>query len=293
MGIFERVLNSKKIFKCDAKYYKLDTLDQIESIPVPNKKFDHTCDFKNSIEYVLQRKATEYKRQGNLDLAIACLRKSNEIMPYSPMSYAEKDYMRLINYLREAKRFDEAKIESEKISKRFKNQNISKDIYKRETKTASDLSLHTFEVPRGYCVCGECAKYHDRIYSDKKDTRFPSIDLFRDYINNKKCLCHLVSFAFDYGITHPVYIKMSGNKLIEYCNRPFTDDRSTDEILEYEKHMEQILSDEKDRNDYNWILEHLPEIAPKSFVGYRKMKNIQSKRYLEILSLAKSNGYII
>lgn len=76
----------KKNYKSNAKYYKLNTLEQITSIPTPTEKFELLCDFTDSIEYVLQRKATEYKKAGKMDLAIACLKKSNEIMAF--LSYS-------------------------------------------------------------------------------------------------------------------------------------------------------------------------------------------------------------
>ena len=79
--------------------YDLDTIEGIEKIKVPKypplKGLESPV---NNIEYVLQRKATEHKKNKRMDLAIACLRKSNELMDYSNFHYSEKDYIRLVKY---------------------------------------------------------------------------------------------------------------------------------------------------------------------------------------------------
>ena len=65
--------------------------------------------FFNQIYYVLQRIATVFKREKKMDLAIECLRKSNEISDtyeYPPLN--QKDYMRLVSFLKNEKRNDEA-----------------------------------------------------------------------------------------------------------------------------------------------------------------------------------------
>ncbi|HEY5556796.1 hypothetical protein [Acetobacterium sp.] len=71
----------------------------------------------NNIEYILQRKATEHKKNGRMDLAIACLRKSNEIMPHSNFTWGKKDYLRLVKYLEYDEQYEEARLEEIKIMK--------------------------------------------------------------------------------------------------------------------------------------------------------------------------------
>ena len=79
--------------------YKMDTLEDILSIPVPTEKFELPDDFMDSIEYVLQRKATEFKKEGDMECAIACLEKAVEIIPFSPMPYPDC-FERLEKYLK-------------------------------------------------------------------------------------------------------------------------------------------------------------------------------------------------
>ena len=85
MGLFSRLLKTER-YNPKASNYKMETLEDINSIPVPTSQFEYNCDFTESIEYVLQRKATQFKKAGQMDLAIACLKKSNEIMPFAPIT---------------------------------------------------------------------------------------------------------------------------------------------------------------------------------------------------------------
>lgn len=57
--------------------------------------------------------------------------------------------------------------------------------------------------------------------------------------------------------------------------------------------MKKIESDAKDREDYDWICEHLPDVAPKSYGGYRNMKSKNSANYQKIVLLAKEKNYYI
>ena len=46
----------------------------------------------------------------------------------------------------------------------------------------------------------------------------------------------------------------------------------------------------RDQCEYNKILKILPDLAPKSLSGYRRMKSIQSSNYLNILDVARNKG---
>ena len=82
--------------------YDFQTLEGINSIKIPNyKPLQGMSSPVNNVEYILQRKATEHKKNGKMDLAIACLKKANEIFPYSNFAWSEKDYMRLVEYLKQ------------------------------------------------------------------------------------------------------------------------------------------------------------------------------------------------
>lgn len=287
MGLFSRLFGSQK-YKSKASLYKMDTLEQIESIPVPTEKFEYTCDFTESIEYVLQRKATQFKREGNLELAIACLKKSNEIMPYAPMTYSDKDYRRLEQYLKLAKKFDEAQEVNNKLNKIEYQQNEQTYNKMLELSAMSDL----IEVPRQTKICSECARYHGRIYSKQHGSKFPQMSLFINYYNTKHCDCFPLTFyPFWENISIPTICKKSN--LVKYSNRPFEDDRTSEEKKVFNEYIQKKKSDVKDRKDYDWLCEHLPDKAPKSYGGYRNMKHKNSQNYQKIVATAKELGYMI
>ena len=275
-------------FKPAAKYYKFDTIEQIQRIPVPKTNFECNCDFTQSVEYVLQRKATIYKQDGNLDLAIECLKKATEIMPYSPTLYSDSDYERLENYLKQARRFDEAR----EVNKK-RNSNSATTSY------ISSLSYFNLvlqeagavEVFRNPNVCGDCARFHGRLYDSNAAHGFPNPEIMKKYLEVKRCDCSFAIFPFFYGISIPTDGNMSSLK--KRSNRRFIDDRTKAEKIEFEKNIAEFEALSKDRKDYDWIWEFLPEIAPKSFGGYRNMKKRNSKNYQKLVKAAEDKGYKI
>lgn len=284
MGIFSKLFKPK--YNSKASNYKMDSLEDINSIPVPTQKFEYNCDFTESIEYVLQKKATQFKKEGKMDLAIACLKKSNEIMPYAPMTYSSKDYERLEKYLKLAGKFDEAREENFKRCNQVQKEQLS-------SKMLNLSAMPDFiEVPRGANVCSECAHYHGRVYSKQKNTEFPQMEIFVNYYNTKTCNCNpLIFYPFWENASVPTIC--SKKNLIKYSNRPFEDDRTSAEKKSFDEYINQIKTDFKDRKDYDWLCEHLPDKAPKSYGGYRNMKNKNSVNYQKLVFLAKENGYTI
>ena len=161
--------------------YDFDTLSGIEKITPP--KYSPLKGLEspvNNIEYILQRKATEHKKNGRMDLAIACLKKSNEIMPYSNFSYSQEDYMRYIKYLRMDGQNALANSEESKLriehpelfDKRIGNKTRIHQAITKAQKFHSDLlTIQTNSK------CPICKKYNKKIYSisgaSKKYPRLP------------------------------------------------------------------------------------------------------------------------
>lgn len=290
MGLFDFFKkNSVSLTGYDARAtsYRLDTLEQIQSIPVPTRKFEYNCDFTESIEYVLQRKATQFKKEGKLDLAIACLRKSNEIMPYAPMMYSPKDYARLEEYLKLARNFDSARQESGKDKILYEKQ----ESFHKQARLKEMFTTGVIQVSRGDFICGECAKYHARIYSQNCSYGFPDINIFASYYMNKPCDCILTFYSF--WIEASQVTICSPKDAVVYSNRPFVDDRTNLEKAQYNKRITKAQEDQKDRADYAWLCEHFPDVAPKSFGGYRNMKNKNSENYKKLVAKAKEFDYTI
>lgn len=273
------------------KKYDLTTIEGIRAIPVPNKKekyYEH--DIRKDIEYILQRKATEYKRAGQMDLAIECLKKSNEIMPYSSYMYLASDYYRLVEFLKKARRFDEARQEEAKLDLMFSESGMrNEDAYKiKKTpqQLVKEFGTDLVEMDEHLCTCGECAKYQGRVFSiSGKSKIFPKVpDAFFIYGAIHEGCRHSFYPYFEDSV--PTYHK----NIVEYSNRPFIDNRSKAEKEQYEAEQKAEQELIKDKEDYDWIWEHLDNIAPKSFSGYRRMKKSNSVNYQKLCKAAKEKG---
>ena len=104
------------------RQYDLSTVEGINSIPVPKFKAKPAPGISSptgKIEYYLMIKAGQYEKTDEVELALACYRKANELMPMSSTEYGREPYMRLSRYLRRLRRFDEARAEEAKISQLF------------------------------------------------------------------------------------------------------------------------------------------------------------------------------
>lgn len=95
--------------------YDLTTEEGIAAIPAGKEAFTGQEDVVSLPEQILSRKATEYKKGGRMDLAIACLKKANELRGPSPCLYTRADYERLVDYMVEAGRFEEARAEHQRL----------------------------------------------------------------------------------------------------------------------------------------------------------------------------------
>lgn len=167
--------------------YDLSTIGGINSIPIPRHKEVSKGGVQSvtgKIEYYLMLKAGEYEKAGKVELALACYRKANELMPMSCTEYQRDSYMRLPRYLRQLRRFDEARAEETRLNILFSSGRI-----------------------------------------------------------------------FDYG----------GDDLSKAANRA----------------------------DYEWVWEFMPELCPKSFSAYMRMKNENTDKFRTIVAAAKKHNRII
>lgn len=266
--------------------YDLDTLNGIANIPIPKyKPLQGMGNPSNNIEYILQKKATEHKKNGRMDLAIACLRKANEIFPYSNFSWAEKDYMRLVEYLKADRQFDEARKEEAKIKELFtkfnQEQQAHNDRIHREIYGNTDI-VSTNETS---FVCEECAKYTKRYFSisgnSKRYPKLPEYLLHKSY-EHKYCAIELYPVLDN--ISEPAW-NYQGD-FIKYCNRPFVDERTKEQKAFFDKEVKEKEEFLKDKEFYDLIFEKFPDIAPKSFGGFRRMKAANSENYKKLLEKA-------
>lgn len=129
------------------------------------------------------------------------------------------------------------------------------------------------------------AIYRGRIYSiTGNDSRFPKLP---DDISNTE----ITLYPFIYGVSTPTICKKGDE--IKKSNRPFKDTRSSKEKTEYEQLLKMSNEEQINRKDYDWIWEHLPDIAPKSLSGYTRMKNAKTKNFEKLVIKAKELDYEI
>lgn len=196
--------NNERIEEFKNKY-DLNTISGIKSIPVEEAK--RYPDGGKSVVYmpeqILNRQATEFKKEQKYDLAVECLRKANEMYPLSFYAYTRDNYERLVDFLVLAGRFDEAKEEHKKIDK-----------------------LHGTREEELHGLQNYCTEMGDE---SKEDYQKRVIDPY--------------------------------------------------------------IEEAKDREQYYWLLENIPEMAPKSFSGYRRMKKQQTTTYKNIVNEIMKKGY--
>lgn len=164
------------------KTYDFDTVTGIEQISVPKyhtlKGLESPVD---NIEYILQRKATEHKKNGKMDLAIACLKKSNELMDFSNFHYAEKDYIRYIKFLRLNGQDDLADIEEQKLyikHPEFKDKRITNLVKINESLDRQRKFKNDLVIIYTNNTCSICKRYNKKIYSiSGKSKKFPKLPL--------------------------------------------------------------------------------------------------------------------
>lgn len=172
-----------------------DSIEGIEQIEIPKyKPLTGMESPVNNIEYILQRKATEHKKNGRMDLAIACLKKSNQIMPHSNFTYQEKDYMRYIKYLRADGQNELADHEEHKLrenhpelfDKRIGNKKRVLEAVEKCKKMNTDLLCITTNSK-----CPICSKYNHKVYSvSGKTKKYPKLpmELVRDGGFDENCI---------------------------------------------------------------------------------------------------------
>lgn len=196
--------------------YDFSTVQGINSIPVPTRKtdFSGTGSITGQLDYYLMLKAGQYETAGQVELALACYRKANELMPMCAVSsYSKERYMRLPRYLRKLRRFDEARVEEAKIA-------------------LIDPFDGVFERSQAEFIADMLAVGHTKKHAK---------ELYAEY--------------------------------------------KAERDAEHQK----VLY----RADYDWLWEFLPEICPKSFSGYMRMKNLNSKNYQKIIAEAQKLGRYI
>ena len=137
-------------------------------------------------------------------------------------------------------------------------------------------------------TCEKCAIFQGRIYSiSGKDKRFPPLSVVLPegtYQIHMGCKYTFMIWA------ESMHTKEEIDEAIAFSNRPFTDPRTQQEKDDYDRFQYYIFKQYMDGLDYQNLHKLLPDIAPKSFSGYRRMKNAKTKNYLKLVEKAKEVG---
>ncbi len=151
-------------------------------------------------------------------------------------------------------------------------------------KQTQDFGYDLVQFTTHHPTCAICAIFAGRVFSlSGKDKRFPKLP---DSIMKTK----QIHVGCAHAITYYIAELQSPEDLakdIEFSNRPFVDDRSEAEKELYTKQRCMCFIDEMDRENYKALMAYLPDIAPKSYSAYRRMRNARTKNYLKLVDAAK------
>lgn len=281
------LLNKIKELLGSKPKYDFSSVDSIKRIPIPTyKPLQGLSSPVDNIEYILQRKATEFKKMGRMDLAIACLEKSNEIMPFSNFSWSAKDYYRLVKYLKADGQHERALREEEKLKSRFPELFDGVNVANPQIKKINTDLIHF----TGSRLCPLCSIYSGRTFSRSgRDKRFPAFSVFPEELKNVNC----PECGIFLGFT-PYHVVDAGNKLrdeIKKSNAPFVDSRNAELKKIYFAHKEEAEFKAKSKAEYDLVSKVLPNLAPKSLSGYSRMKSGNTKNYQKIVETMRNSGY--
>lgn len=272
--------------------FHLNSEESILSIPVVKLfKIDETFNGATSCYNILNKKATAFKKEQRMDLAIACLRKVNQYMEMSGRNYLADDYLRLVEFLKQDRQFEAARKEENIIKSRFPE--LFESVFDKRLEEIIDKIEKYGE---GYIIfftnkiCPQCSPYDNRLYSIYYDDVYPSIYYAPDFLMQRHCsVCNSFigkHIMHDFSLSeHPEIVTLNAT--------PIADTRTSKQIEYFE--LEQLSQQraEMTKFEYDWLWENMPEVCPKSLSGYSKMKNSNSANFQKIVAAAKEKGFDI
>ncbi|MGM9646540.1 MAG: hypothetical protein ACI3YH_00210 [Eubacteriales bacterium] len=226
-----------------------------------------------NIVYVLDRQVTAFKKIGDVEMEIFCMRKCKKISETNGLGYG-----RLASELFRLRMFDEAKSEREYADR-------LDDAYReREAKKKySELPLGGRLFKMGSNLeCPQCYTLQFKLYSldhktieelnDPKIIYPPDNDMF------KYLCCDLCAHVI--AITSLVDWQGNLNDL-----DPVNIDREA-----LETNGADLLNKRRAKIEYDWMYEHMPDDCPKTYSGYIAMKKSNSNNFHSLKDKAESNG---
>lgn len=299
-----QIAYSADYFVMNNVIYNLHIPADVENIELPKSVF--SGDVTSGIEYIL------YMHRGNEDnpeLEIAIVNKTFNLMLNSKWQYTEETFVMLAICLMKIDKFDKAD-ELYNKAKTYLAQEKNKRFHER-------IQEHDLVVCSSHeCTCEICSAYQGRVYSvSGKDKRFPKLpdEVFKYQGFHPGCRHTFFPYYFPFANTIEKYVITENGEYqkrvydaIEYSNRPFIDDRTEEEKKKYIDNLqkqkspydynsakEYYLERQARLKEYRLILMHLPDIAPKSYSGYARMKSMNTKNYQNLVAKMKDKGFDI
>lgn len=298
----------------DGELYDLENIEDIRQIPIPDfSKYDDMMEgygVTGSLDYVLRMKAGAFYNRNEKELCSACLWKATEMMQENEsIAWQKSDFDRLINWLNELGMYEDAQKAKAYLltCSRYQSKGSAFDSNARQLKDitfqhakrfGSDLvAFHDY----GSGCCAECAKMRGRVYSiSGKNKKYPPLPEYAKIHGNFHSGCRCRMSLFIDG-EETIFYKGKRVNAEKISIRPWIDDRDEREKGLYTNYLQNIQKQEaeavqreewskkkgRDKLEYDAILEALPEIAPKSLAGYRRMKAQKTKNFKKIVNAAK------
>lgn len=295
----------------DGVLYDLESKYDLENIPVPF--FEENDLMKGdgiagSLEYVLKMKAWKLREKGMVEESDTLYKRIHLFMGASDHGYQEKDYLYYSRILLRELRFKESETEENKIKKYLNSLTFCNNRFGFCDDIQENLMAMTLEsckrlgtdlvVMSAHCsCCEECNKLQGRVYSiSGKNKIFPKLPskILKTGKVHDGCRHSFSAYVFWGDGEDTINDKMG--KSVDAINaslRPYIDDRTEEEKKNYINYIQQKRKDStkgRDEKEYYRIVSILPDIAPKSFSAYRRMKNAKTKNFMKLYDLAKENG---
>lgn len=302
------------------QHYDFNSVKGIKAIPATKSiRNAPSGGATGEVYYYLQKKACAHEKAGNIELAVLCLKKSNDIIVVNELPCKSQSY-NLVKLLAREGRIEEAEEEKERIDRYYdrldeKMNRATKGPNSKLLIPGEDLAIMSIHGS----TCPECAKYQGRVYSiSGRNRRFPKAPPFFFGTEGVHKGCgHTFSSYID-GVTdpmleytlsvHPLKNSQYGRNIVAFSNRPFVDDR-TDECIaaaalvcakaaakaaEEQSYYDNIIEVEvrrgREARDFQWLQDKFPDKCPKSLTGYRRMKTQNTKNFQILYQLAADAG---
>ncbi len=267
----------------DGVKYDLTSYEDLGKIETPD--FQGSYDTTSSLDYVLRMCASNYRNKGQNHLSISILAIATKMMIYSKISWSSKDFKRIVYWLIEDGRQEEADDWEKFIDHSelvLNKTDLSRVAKKQYDELIQNYDLVAF-ISLSPIICETCAKYSGRIFSTRNNSPFaPLPDIFHEStLFHTICNSQLVPY---YG--QAIYYKGKEISSDERMYGSYLDTRTEIEKDAYEKRRKQYEEAKKaemekeksyrlylsDKAEYNALKARGIRDLPKSTAEYIRQK---------------------